>query len=498
MAAQLQHLHRPGTLYSVQIDPNEIPGIEAMGVTNFTSLMDVPGDVDYVMLAVPRPVAPRVLADCAKKGVGGVALFTSGFAETGEEEGIAPAGAAACRSRATATLTLIGPNCMGLYNRRLGIRQSGEQGAGEAGDVGFISQSGTHAINFGLVGEQHGVRVSTSISIGNAIILDVPDYLDYLADDPETKVIAMYIEGVKDGPRFVRSLRRAASMKPVVVWKGGVTDAGARATASHTGSLATSQAVFSAIVRQAGAIAARQPRGHDRRREGAALREAGDRAARMGLMAMTGGQSVVITDAFVGAGLEVPRLSDASYEELKSFFNIVGGSYQNPLDMGGTIGFGGSAETLARLFGILDARPEHRRHRDGDGVGLPRADVGRRTPPASTACSTRWSRTRSASPKPFVAVLQPQHVEDVVRQARMRVQERGIAVFASFERAARALAARHRLPPLPRRTRLASRGARAVRLASRESRTIQGDEFPRRRPARIPGNHYRGARLRRA
>ena len=77
----------------------------------------------------------------------------------------------------------------------------------------------------------------------------------------------------------------------------------------------------------------------------------------MGLMAMTGGQSVVITDAFVNAGLDVPRLSDASYAELRSFFNIVGGSYQNPLDMGGTIGFGGSAETLARLFGILDADP---------------------------------------------------------------------------------------------------------------------------------------------
>src|SRR5438046_757303 len=77
-----------GPVYSVQIDPNEIPGIEAMGVKNFTSLLDVPGDVDYVMCAVPRPVAPRVIADCAKKGVGGVALFTSGFAETGEEEGI--------------------------------------------------------------------------------------------------------------------------------------------------------------------------------------------------------------------------------------------------------------------------------------------------------------------------------------------------------------------------------------------------------------------------
>ncbi len=426
-----------GQLYSVQIDPNEISGIEAMGVTNFTSLMDVPGDVDYVMLAVPRPVAPRVLADCAKKGVGGVALFTSGFAETGEEEGIRLQDQLLQIAR-DGDVSLIGPNCMGLYNRRLGIRQSAEQGAGEAGDVGFISQSGTHAINFGLVGEAHGVRVSTSISIGNAIILDVPDYLDYLADDAETKVIAMYIEGVKDGPRFVRSLKRAASMKPVVVWKGGVTAAGARATASHTGSLATSQAVFSAIVRQAGAVEANSL--EDTIDVVKALLYAKPaRRGRMGLMAMTGGQSVVITDAFVQAGLEVPRLSGASYEELQSFFNIVGGSYQNPLDMGGTIGFGGSRETLDRLFGILD------RDANVDAIAMEMASgflarMWASNPGSLDGLLDTLAAHKERSPKPFVAVLQPQHVEDVVIQARKRVQERGIAVFASFERAARALA----------------------------------------------------------
>ena len=428
---------KAGPLYSVQIDPNEIPGIEAMGVTNFTSLLDVPGDVDYVMLAVPRPVAARVLSDCAKKGVGGVALFTSGFAETGEEDGIKLQEQLLQIAR-DGNVTLIGPNCMGLYNRRLGIRQSAEQGHGEAGDVGFISQSGTHAINFGLVGEQHGVRVSTSISIGNAIVLDVPDYVDYLADDAETKVIAMYIEGVKDGPRFVRSLRRAASLKPVVVWKGGVTDAGARATASHTGSLATSQAVFSSIVRQAGALQADSL--EDTIDVVKALLYAKPATGRrMGLMAMTGGQSVVITDSFVSAGLEVPRLSDASYAELKSFFNIVGGSYQNPLDMGGTIGFGGSAETLARLFGILDADA------NVDAVAMEMASgflarMWAANPASLDGLLDTLAAHRDASPKPFLAVLQPQHVEDVVRQARMRVQERGIAVFASFERAARALA----------------------------------------------------------
>jgi acyl-CoA synthetase (NDP forming) len=426
-----------GALYSVQIDPNEIPGIEELGVKNFTSLMDVPGDVDYVMLAVPRPVAPRVMADCAKKGVGAAALFTSGFAETGEEEGI-KLQAQLLQIALEGNIALIGPNCMGLYNRKLGIRQSGEQGAGEAGDVGFISQSGTHAINFGLVGEAHGVRVSTSVSIGNAIVLDVPDYLDYLADDADTKVIAMYVEGFKDGPRFVRSLKRATAKKPVVVWKGGVTDAGARATMSHTGSLATSNAVFSAIVKQAGAVPADSL--EDTIDVVKALLYAKPATGRrMGLMAMTGGQSVVITDAFVNAGLEVPRLSDASYEQLASFFNIIGGSYQNPLDMGGTIGFGGAPGNLQKLLDILDADP------NVDAMAMEMASgflarMWRMNPASLDGMLDTLSAHREKSQKPFVLVLQPQHVEDIVREARLRVQERGLAVFASFERAARALA----------------------------------------------------------
>jgi acyl-CoA synthetase (NDP forming) len=433
---------QPGNkLYSVQIDPNEIPGIEAMGVTNFTSLAEVPEDVDYVMLAVPRQVAARVMADCAKKGVAGAALFTSGFAETGEPDAIAMQDQLLQIAR-DGNIALIGPNCMGLYVRRLGIRQSAEQGHGDAGEVGFIGQSGTHSINFGLVGEQHGVRVSTSVSIGNAIILDVPDYLDFLADDAETKVIAMYIEGVKDGPRFVRSLRRAATMKPVVVWKGGVTDAGARATASHTGSLATSHAVFSAIVKQAGAIEAHSLEDTIDVVKALLYAKAPSATAatgrKMGLMAMTGGQSVVITDAFVGAGLEVPRLSESSYEELGSFFNIVGGSYQNPLDMGGTIGFGGSAETLTRLFGILERDPQV------DAIAMEMASgflarMWAANPGSLDGLLDTLAAHREKSSKPFVAVLQPQHVEDVVRQARQKVQQRGIAVFASFERAAGAL-----------------------------------------------------------
>src|SRR4029079_14066743 len=198
-----------------------------------------------------------------------------------------------------------------------------------------------------------------------------------------------------------------------------------------------SNAVFSAIVRQAGAIAADSL--EDTIDVVKALLYAKPTTGNgMGLMAMTGGQSVVITDAFVNAGLEVPRLSDASHEELKSFFNIVGGSYQNPLDMGGTIGFGGSAGTLARLFGILDKDP------NVDAVAMEMASgflarMWQSNPGSLDGLLDTLAAHRDASPKPFAAVLQPQHVEDVVHAARLRVQERGIAVFSSFERAARAL-----------------------------------------------------------
>jgi acyl-CoA synthetase (NDP forming) len=195
--------------------------------------------------------------------------------------------------------------------------------------------------------------------------------------------------------------------------------------------------VFSAIIKQCGAIAADSL--EDTIDVVKALLYAKPATGRgMGLMAMTGGQSVVITDAFVSAGLEVPRLSPSSYEQLASFFNIIGGSYQNPLDMGGTIGFGGSAEALRKLFDILDADP------NVDAIAMEMASsflarMWAANPASLDGMLDTLSAHKERSPKPFVAILQPQHVEDVVAAARKRIQERGLAVFASFDRGARAL-----------------------------------------------------------
>jgi acyl-CoA synthetase (NDP forming) len=426
-----------GKLYSVQVDPNEIEGIEAMGVANYKSLLEVPDDIDYVVCAVPRPVAARIIADCIAKKVGGVALFTSGFAETETEEGIAAQEQITQMARESGLL-LIGPNCMGIYNRRLGVRHSTDQAAGDAGNVGFISQSGTHCINFSLVGAVQGIKCSKTVSFGNAVVLDAPDYLEYLANDPETEVIAMYIEGAKGGRRLLSTLREAARRKPVVVWKGGMTNAGSRAVYSHTASLATAPAIWDAAMRQAGVV---QTDGLDETIDAvkALVHARPTTGRRMGLIAMTGGQSVVITDAFEREGLEVPLLTAASYEKLSAFFNIIGGSYRNPLDAGGTIGMGFVPGNLQKLFDILE---------EDENVDAVAMEVGatfiarrmRENPAIMEAFVDTLAKQRERSSKPFLAIAHAGHVEDVMRDMRVQLLERGVATFTSFQAAARAQA----------------------------------------------------------
>jgi acyl-CoA synthetase (NDP forming) len=425
-----------GKVYSVQIDPNDIGGIEEMGIANFPSLTAIPDEVDYVVCAVPRQVAPRVLADAAQKGVGGIGMFTSGFAETGEELGVKLQDELQ-RIAHEHDVVLIGPNCMGLYNPRLGVRFSGDQPAGEGGSVGFISQSGTHAINVSLVAAANGIRLSKAVSIGNAIVLDVPDYLEYFAQDDETKAIAMYVEGVKDGRRFARVLREVAKRKPVLIWKGGQTLDGARATQSHTASLSSQIGIWDALIRQAGAIRVDS------------LEELLDTlklllyakpgtGSRLALMAMTGGPSVVITDAFTKAGFAVPELTPESYAELATFFNIIGGSYRNPLDMGGTIG-GPQGANLDRLFDILDRDP----HIDAVVMDIAAMFLARQfieRPERLEEFVGRLLRHRERSDKPFLTILNPGHMEAELVPIRRALQEREIPVLPSFERAAAALA----------------------------------------------------------
>jgi acyl-CoA synthetase (NDP forming) len=208
---------------------------EVMGVKAYPSIAALPETPDLAVLTLPAEPAIRVVADCAARGVPGAALFTAGFNELATPEGDDRARrllvAAGGKTR------LIGPNGMGVYNPRRGIAMfSGMPHV--PGNVALVSQSGSLTQALVRAVASRGFGFSKAVSMGNQLDLDAADYFEFLAEDPETAVIGAYIEGVPDGLRFQRALRRAASAKPVVLWKAGRVAAGARAARSHTGQLA--------------------------------------------------------------------------------------------------------------------------------------------------------------------------------------------------------------------------------------------------------------------
>ena len=416
-----------GRLYSVQVDPKEIPGIEALGVQNLTSLLDIPEPVDLVIVAVPRPVAPRILADCIRKDAAAAHFFTSGFAETDTEEGIGLQ-RTLTEMAEEANFHLIGPNCMGIYNPAAGIRQTPMQRTGFSGTVGFISQSGTHAIAFSEEAYQQGIGINKSVSFGNGVVLDSTDYLEYFGSDSGIETIGMYLEGVRDGRRFLATLKRVAARKPVVIWKGGRTEEGHRAIASHTGSLAVSMAIWDAAVEQCGAVKVK------------GLEELVDTLKaiqnlkpvigdRVGITGGSGGQSVAIADIFAEAGLKVPTLTQESYDELATFFSLIGGGYRNPIDTGNV-----NRREMKRIREILE--------RD-DNV-----DTLVMLTSANPRMSGQLDRdiamlveTRERTPKPLAVILTFQTPEAVqaTRDVAQRLREGGIPTFLSLERGATAL-----------------------------------------------------------
>ncbi|MPZ99993.1 MAG: hypothetical protein GEU80_11810 [Dehalococcoidia bacterium] len=424
-----------GQVYSVQLDEKEIAGIEERGYQNFTSLLDVPGEVDLVICAVPRQVTPFVVGDAIKKGVGGISMFTSGFAETGEPEAAALQDQLVemCRE---AGMPLVGPNCMGVYNRRLGVKFSAAQEQGAGGDVSIISQSGTHGIGMTLGAQRVGVKVTRTISIGNAAVLNECDYLEYLLEDPDTPAIFMYLEGVREGRRFFELLRQATRRKPVVIWRGGRSKAGARAVRSHTGSLASDIAVWDALIQQTGAIPAQSI--DDAIDTMAALVHTTTPTGRdIALVAMTGGQSVAITDQFERAGFDVPELSPASYERLAEFFMTVGGSYRNPFDAASTIGR--ETDNLKKILDILaeDSAIDA-------GVAI---EIGARgfddDPARLDGQLDLLQQYRERTGFPVVTMIPTGGAmggdEEQVVRARAHVASRGFPVYPNFERGAAAL-----------------------------------------------------------
>ena len=240
----------PGKIYPINPNREQILGLKA-----YPSLRGVEDSVDYVICCLPASKVIELLSQCPEKRVKAIHLFTGQLSETGDDEAIALEKEILKKAKEF-NIRLIGPNCMGIYYPKGGISFDFDFPK-EPGGVGMVMQSGVASIQFIRLASLRGVRFSKVISYGNALDLNETDFLRYLSKDPETKLIACYIEGVKEGRRFLQVLSEASRSKPVIILKGGRTDAGVKAASSHTAALAGSLKTWETAIKQAGAIQAR-------------------------------------------------------------------------------------------------------------------------------------------------------------------------------------------------------------------------------------------------
>ncbi len=302
-----------------------------LGFPAYPSLKDIDKDIDLVVVAIPARFVADVLAKAAEKGVRNAVVVSSNFGETGEE------GARLERHVAdvanAAGITIVGPNTMGIYSRTSNLCCLGAPVFPLKGGVGFISQSGNLGVQLMTWGYRKGVGFSRFVGSGNSANTDISDWMRYLGDDPETHTIILYIEGIKDGRRFLEVARRITPRKPVIALKAGKGRQGERAVLSHSGSLAGPFELFRGAMEQAGVI------------EAETTEELVDLAAafstlpvpagpRVGVMTLGGGWGVTAADAFDREGLELAVLPNSLIEELDGFLPSFW-SRRNPVDIVG-------------------------------------------------------------------------------------------------------------------------------------------------------------------
>ena len=324
----LQRLKKRG--YSGRLYPVNPKSTEVEGLKCYPNVQSIPEIPDHVIISTPAIAVPQILCDCVTANVKNVHIFSSGFSETGEEDG------KKLDEEITAIiknsdLRVVGPNCMGIWVSASKLCAWGAEPKG-LGSVAFLSQSGGHGEYISELGQSLGVYFSKIISFGNAKGLQAYDFLEYLETDPDTKIIACYFEGMKDGNRVTRLIQHINRNKPVLVWKGGLTTSGAQAVSSHTGSLAGEERIWKAFYAQTGAV----PVGSldeiiDTAMAFLYLKPAAGK--RTLLMGGGGGNSVALADICGREGLEVPWITDTTRQEMNKFIRLAGNSTRNPLDI---------------------------------------------------------------------------------------------------------------------------------------------------------------------
>ena len=335
-----------GPIYPINPKVSEIMGLPA-----YPSLSAVPGPVDYVICAVAAGLTLPLVEECQKKGVKILHIFSAGFSESGPE-GARLEAELVSRAR-RGGVRVLGPNCFGASYPRSGLCSMPDMGK-EPGGVAIISQSAATARDLTESGSRRGLKFGKVVHYGNAADINETELLEFMGEEEESKIVAVYLEGVKDR-RFLSVLRRVAARKPVLVLKGGRSEAGSRAALSHTGSLAGSAQVWRAVLRQAGAIPVETvDEMEDLLVTFTVLRPPQGR--RVGIVIFGGGFCVQAADECQNEGLQVPALPPETQAQFREFISAVGTSLKNPLDVPPAVVW--REDRNFRTLAVLDSCPE--------------------------------------------------------------------------------------------------------------------------------------------
>lgn len=298
----------------------------------YSDVLSIPEPVDVVIITTPAETVTKIISDCVKKGIPSAIVISAGFSETGEtgkkleKEMVDTA--------ASGNIKIVGPNTMGVVGTSVNLSAIMAPVQPTSGTVSFVSQSGNVGTQLLALGESRGIGFSKFVSSGNEGDLKCEDYIEYFGEDTETNVILTYVEGLDNGRKFLDIARKVSRKKPIVIFKGGQTNAGATAAASHTGVLAGKQEIYESAFKQAGIIKA------------ASTDELLDLALgfsklpmpvgkRVGIITWGGGWGVVTADACEKMGLDVVKLPEWAISELDKILPPYW-SRGNPIDLVGT------------------------------------------------------------------------------------------------------------------------------------------------------------------
>jgi acetyltransferase len=320
-----------GSIYPISLKTDEILGVKA-----YPSILEVPGDVDVVHMVIPSKLVPQAIDDCGRKRVKFVILNGGGFAEVG------PEGAAIekdCLARAKRHgIRIMGPNCQGIINTDPDVRAycNFTFTKPDPGSISIVALSGGVAETIHQAFSEMGVGTRMYASNGNACDVTIPEILSYYGDDEGTRVILLYVEGLREPEAFLKVAREVAAKKPILAMKAGRTKEGARAAASHTGGLAKVDLATDLIFEKAGILSFTDEA--DLCHAAAAFSSQPiPKGNRVGMITNTGGPAVISTDVFVSAGLEIPPLSKKAEAVLKEKL-FPEASVGNPIDVLATAG----------------------------------------------------------------------------------------------------------------------------------------------------------------